>query len=257
MKFQFGFGRTQTQRAASGGKEERSSRKSEWVQSSMQAAQGEASTGSGDVVEGGLFIRSEDGSDNQQDPASTLSCITITDSSPTLPVTIQTSGDLKKPGSKRIQNWLNFFYPLSPLKSSSIMPTVSPASSISGSDVETDPILQHFSPPPKRSILKKRMQADLMSEEAQRAPSPASSETSMASATPTLKKRTLVFAEVTCIVDTWSREDYNRSAIDYVARALTPAIALLIKKELNEVKSEMDVHEESRKHTQFYAVPGQ
>lgn len=51
---------------------------------------------------------------------------------------------------------------------------------------------------------------------------------------------------------THSRTDYERGGVEYIAKFLTPEIALMIKRELNEVKKEMSVHEESRHHTQFY-----
>jgi hypothetical protein len=56
------------------------------------------------------------------------------------------------------------------------------------------------------------------------------------------------------VCETFSKDDYSRTSVEYVARQLTPALALAIKKELNAVKQEMDVHEESRHNTQFYFV---
>ena len=53
---------------------------------------------------------------------------------------------------------------------------------------------------------------------------------------------------------TFSREEYDRGCCDFVARSLTPAIALAIKRELNEVKQEMPVHPDSASHTQLYKV---
>lgn len=62
------------------------------------------------------------------------------------------------------------------------------------------------------------------------------------------------FADEVMVCDTFATSDYSRKAIDFAARQLTPALALAIKKELNEVKAEMDVHELSRVNTQFYRV---
>lgn len=56
------------------------------------------------------------------------------------------------------------------------------------------------------------------------------------------------------IHEAWHRADYERGGVEYIAKALTPEIANLIKRELNEVKREMDVHEDSRHYTQFYPV---
>lgn len=61
-------------------------------------------------------------------------------------------------------------------------------------------------------------------------------------------------ATLTSLHDAHSTDEYNRGACDFAARSLTPQLALLIKKELNEVKAEMEVHEESREHTQFYKI---
>jgi hypothetical protein len=47
--------------------------------------------------------------------------------------------------------------------------------------------------------------------------------------------------------------EYERRG-DYIAKCLTPEIAYFIKKELNEIKQDMEVHEASRKNTQFYSV---
>lgn len=54
--------------------------------------------------------------------------------------------------------------------------------------------------------------------------------------------------------ETWSRTEYDRAGVEYVAKSLTPEIAMMIKRELNEVKKEMEVHEESQVNTQFYIL---
>ncbi len=53
---------------------------------------------------------------------------------------------------------------------------------------------------------------------------------------------------------THSRSEYERGGVAYIAKSLTADVALLIKRELNEVKREMPIHEASRCHTQFYNV---
>ena len=69
------------------------------------------------------------------------------------------------------------------------------------------------------------------------------------------KGRRLQWAEQECQVEeTWSPCEYIRGGNDYIAKHLNPVIAMAIKRELNELKSEMEVHEESVHHTQFYAV---
>lgn len=62
------------------------------------------------------------------------------------------------------------------------------------------------------------------------------------------------FSEDIQWLDTWPVSEYNRAACEFAAKALTPALAMAIKKELNEVKAEMDVHEDSRANTQYYRV---
>lgn len=53
---------------------------------------------------------------------------------------------------------------------------------------------------------------------------------------------------------TFAPAEYDRHAIDYVAKQLTPNMAAMIKLELNEVKRGMEVHQDSRYMTQFYNV---
>lgn len=53
---------------------------------------------------------------------------------------------------------------------------------------------------------------------------------------------------------TYGRGDYERGGVEYIAKSLTPEVAMMIKRELNEVKKEMSIHEESRQYTQFYQL---
>lgn len=64
----------------------------------------------------------------------------------------------------------------------------------------------------------------------------------------------LRFDNEVSVCETFHKEDYCRQSLEYVARQLTPALALSIKKELNALKQEMEVHEDSRHLTQFYLL---
>lgn len=64
----------------------------------------------------------------------------------------------------------------------------------------------------------------------------------------------LRFDNEVSVCETFHKEDYSRQSLDYVARQLTPSLALAIKKELNALKQEMEVHEDSRHLTQFYLI---
>ncbi|EPZ33506.1 hypothetical protein ROZALSC1DRAFT_28144 [Rozella allomycis CSF55] len=65
------------------------------------------------------------------------------------------------------------------------------------------------------------------------------------------KRQRLNFSKEIFIGETHHPDDYERQG-DFVAKQLTPALAAMIKAELNEMKADMDVHEESKKYTQFY-----
>jgi len=224
--------------------ETRSSRRSEWLSDCMQRALGDGFPDGGMIVEGAVFFR------NEERP-SVIQLQPVAE-----PI------EIKRTASRRLSNWLSYFYPAassspSPAKKSS----VSPAASTTSSDVETDPIVLHrFSPQPKaaprKGILKRRpVEVDLLMQSM----SMAIDHGSAIGATSVNNEqkqgsRRIVILEKHCILETFGKQEYNRSAIDYIARSLTPTIAMLIKKELNEVKAEMEVHEESRHHTQFYQV---
>ena len=68
------------------------------------------------------------------------------------------------------------------------------------------------------------------------------------------KTMKLRFDNEVAICETFHKDDYSRQSLDYVARQLTPSLALQIKKELNSVKQEMEVHEDARHLTQFYLI---
>ncbi|CAG8547361.1 3596_t:CDS:2 [Paraglomus brasilianum] len=72
------------------------------------------------------------------------------------------------------------------------------------------------------------------------------------SETPTLKK--LKFSSTIFVHETWTRDDYDRRGDQTTCNKLTPALAQKIKQELNEYKmAEMEVHEDSRQNTHFFA----
>lgn len=68
------------------------------------------------------------------------------------------------------------------------------------------------------------------------------------------KKIKLRFDNEVIVCETFHKDDYSRQSLDYVARQLTPSLALSIKKELNGFKRDMEVHEDARHLTQFYLI---
>ncbi|RHZ89464.1 hypothetical protein Glove_14g29 [Diversispora epigaea] len=73
-----------------------------------------------------------------------------------------------------------------------------------------------------------------------------------APSTPTLKK--LQFSSTILEHETWTREDYDRRGDQTTCNNLTPSLAQRIKQELNQFKMiEMQVHEESKKNTHYFA----
>lgn len=70
-----------------------------------------------------------------------------------------------------------------------------------------------------------------------------------------VRQRTIRFdMERITVQETFSPYDYERGGVEYIAKSLTPEIAMMIKRELNEVKREMVVHEDSKGNTQFYQL---
>lgn len=67
------------------------------------------------------------------------------------------------------------------------------------------------------------------------------------------KKSNIQFNKTVLVGLAHCPEDYNRKG-DYIAKRLTAEEAMVIKIELNMVKSEMAVHEDSKIYTQFYKV---
>lgn len=64
--------------------------------------------------------------------------------------------------------------------------------------------------------------------------------------------RKVGFSSKIVLYDAWNGEDYDRHPDIATCNQLTPLIAQQIKEELNELKSEMEVHEESQCYTHFY-----
>ncbi|CAM9014891.1 unnamed protein product [Wickerhamomyces anomalus] len=64
--------------------------------------------------------------------------------------------------------------------------------------------------------------------------------------------RKVGFSSKIVLYDAWNGEDYDRHPDIATCNQLTPLIAQQIKEELNELKSEMEVHEDSQCYTHFY-----
>lgn len=266
-------------------------RKKEWFNRCIRRAVYEDFPDGNQRIEGSLFLKNEVLSptsiENQTLASSPLSpdgakmakSPTSASTSPMGSPPSSPSGkpmDIRSPTSKRFPNWFSFFYPPSP---SGSMPTNGEAHP--NSDVETEPIARTVTPMqdprkdalPLKSILKPpKLMLPLFAvspESGSAIPKPINKyeflqqererelqtmeiiqdEVQFAE-----RPRRIAFLETKIVIETHSKEDYNRSAIDYIARSLTPSLATLIKKELNEVKAEMEVHEHSRHLTQFYQV---
>lgn len=58
------------------------------------------------------------------------------------------------------------------------------------------------------------------------------------------------FSDIISIGETWSSREYERGSL--APAPLTPLLAYLIRIELNEVKAQMDIHQDSRHYTQFF-----
>jgi hypothetical protein len=151
----------------------------------------------------------------------------------------------------RLQTWLTSLY--------------SRANSIGPLKIRDEEFSNHEQKPLK-SILKKKTNSDSLEESVQK--SAIINETEaigiiykstpmnvvMCNSQKPQKSNKLRFDGEVAVCETFHREDYCRQSLDYVARQLTPTLALAIKKELNSVKQEMEVHDDSRHLTQFYFI---
>lgn len=66
------------------------------------------------------------------------------------------------------------------------------------------------------------------------------------------EKPKVKFSSRILLYDTYGEDEYDRKPETATCNNLTPQLALDIKNELNEVKSEMQVHESSRCYTHFF-----
>lgn len=64
-------------------------------------------------------------------------------------------------------------------------------------------------------------------------------------------KKAVTFSSRIILYDTYNEEEYNRHPDIATCNQLTPQLAQMIKEELNSLKSEMEIHEDSRCYTHF------
>ena len=67
-----------------------------------------------------------------------------------------------------------------------------------------------------------------------------------------IEKPSVKFSSRILLYDTYNEDDYDRKPDSATCNNLTPQTAMEIKNELNQLKVEMPVHEDSRRYTQFY-----
>ena len=146
--------------------------------------------------------------------------------------------------SSRLQSWLASLYTRG---------TNNTAPFSSTKDEETGLNANEFARKPFKGILKRTLTTETVQKTVTipETEDITISETSTDNPKKTMKLR---FDNEVCICETFHKEDYSRQSLDYVARQLTPTLALQIKKELNSVKQEMEIHDESRHLTQFYLI---
>jgi hypothetical protein len=142
--------------------------------------------------------------------------------------------------SSRLQNWLSSLYARNNSKTST-KDEESGFGSLSSSSFDQKPL---------KSILKNTSVLEV-----QKSTSiPESEAIKITSNVKPKKSIKIRFDNEVSVCETFHKEDYCRQSLDYVARQLTPSLALGIKKELNSVKQEMEVHDDSRHLTQFYLI---
>lgn len=142
--------------------------------------------------------------------------------------------------SSRLQNWLSSLY----ARSNSKTPTKDEESGLVNAS--------SFDQKPLKSILKKK---NSVLEVQKSASIPETEAIKITSVVDKPKKSIkLRFDNEVSVCETFHKDDYCRQSLDYVARQLTPSLALAIKKELNTVKQEMEVHDDAKHLTQFYLI---
>lgn len=143
--------------------------------------------------------------------------------------------------SSRLQNWLSSLYTRSYVK---------------GSTKDEECALESSSSfdqkPPSKSILKKTSILEVQKSYS----IPVTEAIKMTNSNSGKPKKNIKirFDSEVSVCETFHKEDYCRQSLDYVARQLTPSLALAIKKELNAIKQEMEVHEDAKHLTQFYLI---
>jgi hypothetical protein len=164
----------------------------------------------------------------------------------TNPVVPEIVTERERKTSSRFHAWITAFYNRN-------------TASVISTDEESAVPSHNASKTPVKSILKKQKKATTIQKSVSISEceaklltdSSASSPSSQTSSKPSIKIR---FDNEVSVCETFNKEDYCRQSLDYVARQLTPSLALAIKKELNNVKQEMEVHEDARHLTQFYLI---
>ena len=146
----------------------------------------------------------------------------------------------------RLQSWLSSLYS----RNNSIGKTKDEEIALPAAHKIKGILKKHPSERVQKSVSISENEVIKMSQELQASPPPSSNNYPQKQ-----KKQIKVrFDNEVNVCETFHKEDYCRQSLDYVARQLTPALALSIKKELNAVKQEMEIHEESRHLTQFYLI---
>ena len=165
------------------------------------------------------------------------SIISITNETETELFEVQKERNTK---SSRLQNWLSSLYARNTVKGSTKDEEYALCSS--------SPIDQK----PSKSILKNTSVLEVQKSSS----IPETEAIKMTTSTSGKPKKSIkiTFDNEVSVCETFHKEDYCRQSLDYVARQLTPSLALAIKKELNSVKQEMEVHEDAKHLTQFYLI---
>lgn len=171
--------------------------------------------------------------------------------------------------SSMASNFVSLFYTSPPPPTVAATQLPKQTSMKARSSIEEERIFhQHLlSKPPKKGILKKK---GLFSPEQQYQQQPEMQDNSRSSVDIGTIRESLLEASIvrggdkksrlkwslesTSHHETFSSLEYERGGVEYVAKRLSPLMAMMIKIELNEVKHEMPIHEDSRKNTQFYNV---
>lgn len=66
------------------------------------------------------------------------------------------------------------------------------------------------------------------------------------------ERKSVSFSSSIVLFSTYTEDEYDRHPEVATCNQLTPQLAQIIKEELNTLKAEMEVHEESRCYTHFF-----